>query len=390
MALIVQKYGGTSMGSIERIEHVAEKCIAAQQAGNDLVVAVSAMSGETNRLIALAHDITPRPSPREMDVIMSTGEQVSIALLAIAIEKRGVPAVSYTGAQVKILTDSAHTKARIKGIDSDNIKRDLQAGKIVIVAGFQGVDERGNITYPLAGQVQAKGKTIEELQNILAGRLKRYLKNPQVAINVTEFRSQRISVAGAVTQAGQQPITNVPLTILDAVNQAGGATAEADTQNIKWTHNGVDRTISLQKLIQYGDLTQNHMLSHGDIVYVPSNSNSKIFVMGEVGRQAALPLGSHGLTLTRALGEVGGMNQSIADATGVFVIRKAFDDVQKPIHVYQLNLRDATAYAMGNEFNLRANDVVYVTAAPVARWNRVVSQLTNSITNVNSLDNTFH
>ena len=146
MALIVQKYGGTSMGSIERIEHVAEKCIAAQKAGNDLVVAVSAMSGETNRLIALAHDITPRPSPREMDVIMSTGEQVSIALLAIAIEKRGVPAVSYTGAQVKILTDSAHMKARIKGIDSDNIKRDLQAGKIVIVAGFQGVDERGNIT----------------------------------------------------------------------------------------------------------------------------------------------------------------------------------------------------------------------------------------------------
>ncbi|EHM51986.1 aspartate kinase [Cardiobacterium valvarum] len=146
MALIVQKYGGTSMGSIERIEHVAEKCIAAQKAGNDLVVAVSAMSGETNRLIALAHDITPRPSPREMDVIMSTGEQVSIALLAIAIEKRGIPAVSYTGAQVKILTDSAHMKARIKGIDSDNIKRDLQAGKIVIVAGFQGVDEHGNIT----------------------------------------------------------------------------------------------------------------------------------------------------------------------------------------------------------------------------------------------------
>ena len=146
MALIVQKYGGTSMGSIERIEHVAEKCIAAQKAGNDLVVAVSAMSGETNRLIALAHDITPRPSPREMDVIMSTGEQVSIALLAIAIEKCGVPAVSYTGAQVKILTDSAHMKARIKGIDSDNIKRDLQAGKIVIVAGFQGVDEHGNIT----------------------------------------------------------------------------------------------------------------------------------------------------------------------------------------------------------------------------------------------------
>ena len=146
MALIVQKYGGTSMGSVERIENVAAKCIAAQKAGNDVIVTVSAMSGETNRLIALAHDIDKRPSPREMDVLMSTGEQVSIALLAIAIEKRGVPAVSYTGGQVKILTDSAHMKARIKGIDSDNIRRDLDAGKIVIVAGFQGVDEHGNIT----------------------------------------------------------------------------------------------------------------------------------------------------------------------------------------------------------------------------------------------------
>lgn len=146
MALIVQKYGGTSMGSVERIENVAEKCIAAQKAGNDIIVTVSAMSGETNRLIALAHDIHKRPSPREMDVLMSTGEQVSIALLAIAIEKRGVPAVSYTGGQVKILTDSAFMKARIKGIDSDNIRRDLDAGKIVIVAGFQGVDEHGNIT----------------------------------------------------------------------------------------------------------------------------------------------------------------------------------------------------------------------------------------------------
>ena len=146
MALIVQKYGGTSMGSVERIENVAEKCIAAQKAGNDVIVTVSAMSGETNRLIALAHDIHKRPSPREMDVLMSTGEQVSIALLAIAIEKRGVPAVSYTGGQVKILTDSAHMKARIKGIDSENIRRDLDAGKIVIVAGFQGMDEHGNIT----------------------------------------------------------------------------------------------------------------------------------------------------------------------------------------------------------------------------------------------------
>ena len=251
------------------------------------------------------------------------------------------------------------------------------------------VDEGGYITYPLVGKIQAQGKTIDELQNILTGRLKRYLKNPQVAINVTEFRSQRVSVSGAVGQAGQLPITNVPMTILDAVNQAGGVAQNADTHNIKWTHNGVDRTISLQNIMQYGDMSQNHLLSNGAIVYVPNNSNSKVYVMGEVGRQATLPIGNHGLNLTQALGETGGMNQALADATGVFVIRRAPEDAAKPIHIYQLNLKDATAYALGSDFDLRPNDVVYVTAAPVTRWNRVVSQLTSFVSNVNAIDNTF-
>ncbi|ASK26861.1 polysaccharide export protein Wza [Neisseria chenwenguii] len=251
------------------------------------------------------------------------------------------------------------------------------------------VDESGYISYPLLGKIQAKGKTIDELQRLLTGRLKRFLKNPQVEINVTEFRSQRVSVAGAVDKAGQLPITNIPLTILDAVNQAGGVKENADTNNVKWTHNGVDRIISLQNIMQYGDLTQNHLLSNGDIVYVPDNSNSKVYVMGETGRQGTLTIGNHGLNLTQALGNVGGMNQTIADATGVFVIRRAPQDTAKPIHIYQLNLRDATAYTLGNEFKLQPQDVVYVTAAPVARWNRVMSQLTNSITNTNSLDSTF-
>ena len=251
------------------------------------------------------------------------------------------------------------------------------------------VDESGYITYPLVGKIQAQGKTIDELQNILTSRLKRYLKNPQVTINVTEFRSQRISISGAVGQAGQLPITNVPMTILDAVNQAGGVAQNADTHNVKWTHNGVDRTISLQNIMQYGDMSQNHLLSNGDIVYIPNNSNSKVYIMGEVGRQATLPIDNHGLNLTQALGEAGGMNQTQADATGVFVIRRAPEDAVKPIHIYQLNLKDATAYALGNDFDLRPNDIVYVTAAPVTRWNRVVSQITSFVTNVNSIDSTF-
>ncbi|OPA99414.1 aspartate kinase [Pseudomonas fluorescens] len=148
MALIVQKFGGTSVGSVERIEQVADKVKKFRDAGDDLVVVLSAMSGETNRLIDLAKAISgdQQPLPRELDVIISTGEQVTIALLAMALNKRGVPAVSYTGSQVRILTDSAHTKARILQIDDQKIRTDLKAGRVVVVAGFQGVDEHGNIT----------------------------------------------------------------------------------------------------------------------------------------------------------------------------------------------------------------------------------------------------
>ena len=146
MALIVQKYGGTSVGTIERIENVAKKVMIARNAGHDVVVVVSAMSGETNRLVALAQQITDRPTPREMDVLLSTGEQVTIALLSMMLEKLGCPARSYTGGQVHILTDSAFTKARIQDIDSARIRNDLDKGRIVVVAGFQGIDEHGNIT----------------------------------------------------------------------------------------------------------------------------------------------------------------------------------------------------------------------------------------------------
>ena len=146
MPLIVQKYGGTSVGSPERIAHVADKVIQARAQGHDVVVVVSAMSGETDRLLTLAKEIDPRPSERELDVLLSTGEQVTIALLSIALEKRGCPARSYTGAQVCIRTDSAHTKARIMDIDAARIFADLKAGRVVVVAGFQGVDEHGNIT----------------------------------------------------------------------------------------------------------------------------------------------------------------------------------------------------------------------------------------------------
>jgi len=146
MALYVQKFGGTSVGSSERIQAIAKKIKSFRAQGHDVVVVVSAMSGETNRLLALAQGISNQPSPREIDVLVSTGEQVTIALLAIALQEIGCAAKSYTGDQIKILTDSAHTKARIKDIDVNTVRDDLKQGLVVVVAGFQGVDEQGNMT----------------------------------------------------------------------------------------------------------------------------------------------------------------------------------------------------------------------------------------------------
>ncbi|MGE4530716.1 MAG: aspartate kinase [Acidithiobacillus sp.] len=146
MALIVQKFGGTSVGSAERIRAVAERVAATHRAGHQVVVVVSAMSGETDRLLQLARSLTAHPAERELDTLLSTGEQVTIALLSMALESMGQSAISFTGGQVAITTDSAHTKARIEHIDDHKIRSALKSGKIVVVAGFQGVDSHGNIT----------------------------------------------------------------------------------------------------------------------------------------------------------------------------------------------------------------------------------------------------
>jgi aspartate kinase len=146
MALIVQKYGGTSVGNPEKIKAVAERVLGYSRQGHEMVVVLSAMSGETDRLITLANSVQDQPDTREMDVLLSTGEQVTISLFTMAVKAAGYDAISFLGGQVKILTSSIHTKARIQAVDTDKIKGQLAQGKIVVVAGFQGVDENGDIT----------------------------------------------------------------------------------------------------------------------------------------------------------------------------------------------------------------------------------------------------
>lgn len=244
------------------------------------------------------------------------------------------------------------------------------------------VHSDGTIFYPYIGRLEVLGLTVAEVRDIIARRLEPYVAMPQVEVRVAEFNSQKVNVTGAVDEPGPMPIRNVPLTVLDAINLAGGPTEEANWHEVILTREGEEIRLSLHDMLNNGELSQNRLLRDGDLLHVRDNADQKVYVMGEVRDAQSLPMGSSRLTLTDALSEAGGINEGNANASGIFVIRRASPESDKLATVYQLDARNATALMLGTEFVLEPTDVIYVTTTPLGRWNRVIRQLLPTVSSL--------
>jgi len=237
------------------------------------------------------------------------------------------------------------------------------------------VHHDGNIIYPYLGAVPVAGLTTIEVRQELTEKLLQYLQKPVLDVTVTNFRSSSVYITGAVGSPGKQYLSNEAMTLFEAVTLAGGLSNNADWTNVTLIRDGQSIRYSLRQLYENGDSRQNVLLRPNDAIHIATDDTAKVFVLGEVGKPQTINLGRTGLTLADALAQAGGFSQTTADASGIFVVRRAAPDSGKLAQVFQLNAKNAIALVLADQFMLEKRDIVYVTAAPVARWNRIISQL---------------
>jgi polysaccharide biosynthesis/export protein len=245
--------------------------------------------------------------------------------------------------------------------------------------GFR-IQADGTITYAYAANVLAVGKTIKQLHKILVAKLSQVIEKPQLDLKVVGFKSQRAYVTGEVKAPGVFPISEIPLTLIDALNQAGGLSERADWRTVNFTRNNKTEIIRIDDFYTKGDISQNRLLKHGDIIHVNRTDNQKVFVLGDVAKAGSIEINRYGLSLAEALSDVGGLNEQTANANGVFVLRKRQDNEEGVIaDVYQLYAQNVVALVLADQFKLQPRDIIYVTTAPIARWNRLISQLVPTV-----------
>lgn len=239
------------------------------------------------------------------------------------------------------------------------------------VAG-QVVDEEGYLYYPYVGRVHVAGMTTNELRELLAKRLSKYIENPQLDVRVAAYRSQRVHVIGAIGEPGIQLVNDVPLTVAEAISRSGGLTDRADMRRASLTRDGRTVILDLLSMYKQGDAAQNVLLQDGDVLYIPGVEESKVFVMGEVPSPQAVSMIRGRMSLAEALSVAGGVNQNTADPEQVYVIRR--NDASSA-SVFHLNAASADALLLADAFELQPRDIVFVGTAGITRWNRVISQI---------------
>lgn len=238
------------------------------------------------------------------------------------------------------------------------------------------VAEDGTMFFPYAGMVQVAGKTTAEIRELLTKGIESVIENPQMDVKVVSFRSQKAYVAGEVSKPGPQPLTDVPLTVADAIGLAGDLTENADLSGAILTHNGKARKIDLLAMYDKGDTRANVLLQNGDILNIPDRNTQKVFVMGEVVKPASIVTNKRGISLTEAIGDVGGVAPLTSDPAQIYVIRSNGDESE----IYYLNAKSPDALILGDQFRLKPRDVVYVETAALARWDRLMQQLVTTST----------
>lgn len=245
------------------------------------------------------------------------------------------------------------------------------------------VNPDGTIFYPYTGRIQVSNKTVDEIRNVITELLSKYIKDPQIEVRVAQFNSQFVFVTGSVNKPGRVALTNIPLTLIDAIQAASGFAPNANHHEVKITRQGLTASVSTYQLLKTGDLSQNVVLRPGDLVHIPDDSTQRVYVMGEVVNPGQVGMGANRLTLTDVLTEVGGIEESSADAAGVFVIRPAPRSTEQVADVYQFDLRNSIAYVFSNQFRVQPNDIVYVSTTQLGRLNRVIDQVSPALDLIN-------